>query len=98
MSGDLELDGVHPGDPYDADAMMLDQLRFERPTPAEASRIVRGLGWSHLAAASAAAGAPAVAGAVPSRACATRGPVTREAIHHHYDVSNAFYEWCSARR
>ena len=57
-------------------------------------KIVSGLG--HLppqAAAAPAAGAPAPLAPRRRGRCATRGRATREAIHHHYDVSNTFYEY-----
>ncbi|MFG1816702.1 class I SAM-dependent methyltransferase [Kribbella sp. NPDC049174] len=93
VMGDLEITGVHPGNPYALMQMMLNQLHFERPTPAEALRIVRGLGWSHLKPPP-----PPPQEHLPKwrrtfeglRHSRTRD---RAAIHHHYDVSNAFYEW-----
>ncbi len=32
VSGDLELEGVHPGNPYDAMVLIMSQLRFKMPT------------------------------------------------------------------
>ncbi len=92
VMGDLEITGAHPGNPYELMRMMLDQLHFERPTPAEALRIVRGLGWNHLKPPP-----PPPQEHLPKwrrtfeglRHSRTRD---RAAIHHHYDVSNAFYE------
>jgi cyclopropane-fatty-acyl-phospholipid synthase len=91
VAGDLEVTGVHPGNPYDV-ARLLSGLRFHRPSPAEALRIVRGLGWSHLKPPP-----------VPPQEHAPRWRRTvdglrhsrlrdQEAIRHHYDVSNRFYE------
>ena len=34
--GDLDLSGVHPGDPYDALVLLKDNLRFRVPPPGEA--------------------------------------------------------------
>jgi cyclopropane-fatty-acyl-phospholipid synthase len=93
VQGDLQIEGVHPGNPYDLMRMVLRQLHFERPTPAEALRIVRGLGWSHLKPPP-----PPPQEHLPKwrrtfeglRHSRTRDKV---AIRHHYDVSNAFYEW-----
>jgi cyclopropane-fatty-acyl-phospholipid synthase len=93
VSGDLQIEGVHPANPYALMQMMLSQLHFQRPTPAEALRIVRGLGWSHLKPPP-----PPPQEHLPRwrrtfeglRHSRTRD---RAAIHHHYDVSNAFYEW-----
>jgi cyclopropane-fatty-acyl-phospholipid synthase len=91
--GDLEITGIHEGNPYDLMRMMLNQVHFERPTTAEALRIVRGLGWSHLKPPP-----PPPQEHLPKwrrtfeglRHSRTRD---RVAIHHHYDVSNTFYEW-----
>jgi cyclopropane-fatty-acyl-phospholipid synthase len=90
-AGDLELTGVHPGNPYEI-AKLLAGLHFARPAPAEALRIVRGLGWSHLKPPP-----------VPPQEHAPRWRRTvdglrhsryrdQAAIQHHYDVSNRFYE------
>jgi cyclopropane-fatty-acyl-phospholipid synthase len=92
VMGDLEITGSHPANPYGLMQMMLNQLHFERPTPSEALRIVRGLGWSHLKPPP-----PPPQEHLPKwrrtfeglRHSRTRD---RAAIHHHYDVSNAFYE------
>ena len=93
VMGDLEITGVHPGNPYELMRMMLNKLHFERPTPAEALRIVRGLGWSHLKPPP-----PPPQEHLPKWRRTFEGlrhSRTRDkaAIHHHYDVSNTFYEW-----
>ena len=93
VAGDLEIEGVHPGDPYDLMRMMLNQVHFERPTPAEALRIVRGLGWSHLKPPP-----PPPQEHLPRWRRTFEGlrhskARDKAAIHHHYDVSNTFYEW-----
>jgi cyclopropane-fatty-acyl-phospholipid synthase len=92
VSGDLELDGVHPGDPYDGMRAFAD-LRFERPAPAEILRIVRGLGWNRLKPPP-----PPPQEHLPKWRRSMEGlrhSRSRDAavIHHHYDVSNRFYEW-----
>ncbi|MFB6724386.1 class I SAM-dependent methyltransferase [Kribbella sp. NPDC056345] len=92
VMGDLEITGVHPGNPYEFLRMMLNQVHFERPTTTEALRIVRGLGWSHLKPPP-----PPPQEHLPKwrrtfeglRHSRLRDKV---AIHHHYDVSNRFYE------
>ena len=48
VSGDLDLEGVHPGDPYEGMALLQRESGFKIPPPAEAFQIIRGLGWSHL--------------------------------------------------
>jgi cyclopropane-fatty-acyl-phospholipid synthase len=91
ISGDLQLSGAHPGDPYHA-LRMLETWRFRRPTPREASSLLRELGWRKLlppqppAQESLPRWRRAVEGIRHSRARDAK------AIHHHYDVSNAFYE------
>ncbi|MFC0628514.1 class I SAM-dependent methyltransferase [Kribbella deserti] len=93
VAGDLEIEGSHPANPYELMRLMLRQLSFQRPTPAEALRIVRGLGWNHLKPPP-----PPPQEHLPRwrrtfeglRHSKTRD---RAAIQHHYDVSNTFYEW-----
>ncbi|MCW2770750.1 MAG: SAM-dependent methyltransferase [Aeromicrobium sp.] len=48
VAGDLELDGIHPGDPYDAMVLIMSQLRFKVPMAAEMVQIVRSLGFGNL--------------------------------------------------
>ncbi|TCC02771.1 SAM-dependent methyltransferase [Kribbella soli] len=92
VMGDLEITGVHPGNPYDLMRMMLNQFHFHRPTPSEALRIVRGLGWSHLKPPP-----PPPQEHLPKWRRTFEGlrhskARDKLAIHHHYDVSNRFYE------
>ncbi|MGV8874791.1 MAG: class I SAM-dependent methyltransferase [Rhodococcus sp. (in: high G+C Gram-positive bacteria)] len=92
VSGDLEGTGVHPGDPYELLALMGDQLHFRRPSAMTLASIMRSLGWDVLRPI-----APPPQEAIPRwrrMAEGLRHSKTRdaEAIHHHYDVSNAFYE------
>ena len=93
IQDDLQIEGVHPGNPYELMRLMLNQLHFHRPSPAEALRIVRGLGWSHLKPPP-----PPPQEHLPKWRRTFEGlrhSRTRDkaAIHHHYDVSNAFYKW-----
>jgi cyclopropane-fatty-acyl-phospholipid synthase len=93
VMGDLEITGIQEGNPYDLMRMMLNQVHFERPTTAEALRIVRGLGWSHLKPPP-----PPPQEHLPKWRRTFEGlrhskARDRAAIHHHYDVSNTFYEW-----
>ncbi len=92
VMGDLEITGVHPANPYEFMRMMLNQVHFERPTTAEALRIVRGLGWSHLKPPP-----PPPQEHLPRWRRTFEGLRhsrlrDKAAIHHHYDVSNRFYE------
>ncbi|MBV8994476.1 MAG: class I SAM-dependent methyltransferase [Pseudonocardiales bacterium] len=92
IAGDLHASGVHPGDPYVAMRVMADELRFRRPTLAELALITRSLGWELLRPVP-----------PPPQESRPRWRRTLEglahsrhrdstAIHHHYDVSNRFYE------
>ena len=92
VSGDVRVYGTHPGDPYEALKVLKKGIKFRRPSPVELLTIIRSLGISHLVP-------PAPpAEEAPSRARRIfegfRHSLTRdaEAIHHHYDVSNRFYE------
>ncbi|TQF74893.1 methyltransferase domain-containing protein [Rhodococcus spelaei] len=92
VSGDLEATGVHPGDPYEILRVLGDQLHFSRPSAKELAAITRSLGWELLKPV-----APPPQEHLPRWrrfAEGLRHSKTRdaEAIHHHYDVSNAFYE------
>ncbi len=91
VSGDLELRGVHPGDPYEA-LRVLRQAKIRRPTPAEVLSLVRGLGWDRLLPPPTPPPeeAPARWRRVAEGLRHSRGRDAR-AVHHHYDVSNAFY-------
>ncbi|HEX3222848.1 MAG TPA: class I SAM-dependent methyltransferase [Nocardioides sp.] len=93
VSGDLAVTGLHPGDPYEGLKALQKSLKFKRPSPAEAVRLVTGLGISHLKPPP-----PPPQEALPRWRRLMEGmrhSKTRdsEAIHHHYDVSNTFYEY-----
>ena len=92
VAGDLTGTGFHPGNLYPLLDLMSSTDRWRVPGPAEALELVRGLGWEHL-------NPPppppqehlprwrrVVEGLRHSRAR------DAEVIHHHYDVSNRFYE------
>ncbi len=93
VSGDLEAVGTHPGDPYEVLRMMGDHLHFRRPSALVLANITRSLGWEQLRPI-----APPPQETLPRWrriAEGLRHSKTRdaEAIHHHYDVSNTFYEY-----
>jgi cyclopropane-fatty-acyl-phospholipid synthase len=93
VSGDLEPHGVHPGDPYELLTALADKLEFRRPPARVMANIVRSIGVEHLLPI-----APPPQEALPRWRRVVEGlrhSKTRdaEAIHHHYDVSNRFYEW-----
>ncbi len=92
VSGDLALQGVHPGDPYEALRVLKDELRLRPPSLAEGLALVRGLGWERLMPPPA---PPQEAHPRWKRVMnGLRHSRVRDstAISHHYDVSNAFYE------
>ncbi|MET3963352.1 cyclopropane-fatty-acyl-phospholipid synthase [Marmoricola sp. OAE513] len=95
VMGDLELVGAHPGDPFAALSHIKGSktgLKFRTPTPLEALALVRTVGLTNLKP--------------PPIPATEHAPRWRrlmegflhsperdaEAIHHHYDVSNRFYE------
>ena len=93
ISGNLDMRGVHPGDPYPLLTALTEKLDFKRPSARVMAQIVRSIGIEHLKPIS-----PPPQEALPRWrrfADGLRHSKTRdaEAIHHHYDVSNTFYEW-----
>jgi len=93
VAGDLEVTGVHPGDPYELLKTMDTKVDFHRPPARMLAHIIRSIGLEHLLPI-----APPPQEAMPKWrriAEGLRHSRTRdaEAIHHHYDVSNTFYEW-----
>lgn len=92
VAGDLAAVGVHPGDPYELIKALGDKVEFKRPPLRVLANIVRSIGFEHLLPI-----APPPQEALPKwrrMAEGLRHSRIRdaEAIHHHYDVSNAFYE------
>src|ERR1700731_1404173 len=93
VSGDIEARGVPPGDPYELLKLLADKVEFGRPSPRLLASIIRAVGIEDLVPAP-----PPPQEALPRWrriAEGMRHSKTRdaEAIHHHYDVSNTFYEW-----
>jgi cyclopropane-fatty-acyl-phospholipid synthase len=92
VSGDITITGIHPGDPYRILMQMQHEAGIRIPPPAEALKLVRGLGWSYLKPPP-----PPPEEALPRWRRMLEGlrhskGRDAEAIHHHYDVSNRFYE------
>jgi cyclopropane-fatty-acyl-phospholipid synthase len=92
VAGDLTLTGAHPGNPFEALAVIREGVRVRMPSPRVALSLVRGLGWERLRPP-----APPPQEMVPPWRRAVRGlrhsrGRDHEAVQHHYDVSNAFYE------
>ncbi|BBX28836.1 class I SAM-dependent methyltransferase [Mycolicibacterium alvei] len=93
VSGDLDMYGVHPGDPYPLLCALAEKMAFKRPSARVLANIVRSIGIEHLKPI-----APPPQEALPRWRRVVEGlrhSKTRDAdaIHHHYDVSNTFYEW-----
>ncbi len=93
ISGDLQTYGVHPGDPYELLRMLADRVDFKRPSAWTLAQVVRSIGIEHFVPI-----APPPQETPPRWRRVTDGMLhskTRdaEAIHHHYDVSNRFYQW-----
>ena len=93
VTGDLDVEGVHPGDPYEAMRLLQKGLKLRRPSPAEAIELLRAVGLSSLRPP-----APPPQETLPRWRRFVEGlrhseGRDAEAIHHHYDVSNTFYEY-----
>jgi len=93
IAGDLDTRGVHPGDLYPLLKALADKLQFKLPPARVLANIVRSIGIEHLKPI-----APPPQEALPRWRRVAEGlrhSKTRDAdaIHHHYDVSNTFYEW-----
>ncbi|MBS4751221.1 class I SAM-dependent methyltransferase [Nocardioides sp. zg-ZUI104] len=99
VAGDLVLHGVHPGDPYEAIARLKGHTGFKIPNPAKLAGLVAALGVGNLVPPH-----PPAQEHLPAwrrraegmRALTSWGRHSQQrdadAIHHHYDVSNTFYE------
>ncbi|WP_445167462.1 class I SAM-dependent methyltransferase [Mycolicibacterium sp. Dal123E01] len=93
VAGDLEMLGVHPGDPYELLRALSHNLDFKLPPARMLVDIVRSIGIEHLRPI-----APPPQEALPKWRRVAEGlrhskKRDADAIHHHYDVSNTFYEW-----
>ncbi|MCB1264403.1 MAG: class I SAM-dependent methyltransferase, partial [Mycobacterium sp.] len=91
VAGDLAMRGVHPGDPYEL-LKALAASDLKRPPARTLLDIARSLGIGHLKPI-----APPPQEALPRWRRVAEGlrhsrKRDADAIHHHYDVSNAFYE------
>ncbi len=87
IKGDLDIEGVHPGDPYEILKSIDDDLQLSRPPMAQAVAWARSLGVRAF-----------VPPPVPEQEVVPwqRMPLRARdrhatAISHHYDVSNTFY-------
>lgn len=92
ITGDLELVGAPPGDPYDA-VRALAGWRFRRPALAQLPPLLAQIGWRRLLPPE-----PPAQEALPRMRRAVEGirhSRNRDgnAISKHYDVSNTFYSY-----
>lgn len=92
VAGDLQVEGVSVANPYEAMQLIQSKLNLKMPSPAELVHILRSLGLSNLKPPP-----PPPEEHLPKWRRVMEGlrhSKTRdaEAIHHHYDVSNRFYE------
>jgi cyclopropane-fatty-acyl-phospholipid synthase len=92
VSGDLDIHGIHPGDPYEGMVLLLRAMRFRRPSPAQVVQLLRSIGLAHMVPP-----APPPQEHLPRWRRLVEGfrhsPVRDgKVIQHHYDVSNRFYE------
>jgi cyclopropane-fatty-acyl-phospholipid synthase len=92
VAGDLELAGVHPGDPYEA-VRALWRWNFRRPTAAELPGVLREIKPRWLVPPE-----PPAQEALPRAKRLLEGlrhspQRDKQAISKHYDVSNTFYEY-----
>jgi cyclopropane-fatty-acyl-phospholipid synthase len=100
VAGDIALHGAHPGNPYEPFSLLKDHTDFGIPRPSQVIELVRGLGLRNLLPP-----APPPQEHLPAwrhRVEGLRGLTQwsrhsqerdADAIHHHYDVSNTFYEY-----
>lgn len=93
VSGDLHLHGVHPGDPYELLKTLTDRVEFKRPSLRVLASVVRSLGLEHLRPISPPPQETPPRWRRAADSLLHHKPREAEAIHHHYDVSNTFYEW-----
>jgi cyclopropane-fatty-acyl-phospholipid synthase len=92
VSGDLDVRGVHPGNPYEGMLTLLRAMRFRRPTGPEALALLRSVGLTHLVPPP-----PPPQEHLPRWRRVVEGlrhspQRDGQVISHHYDVSNRFYE------
>jgi len=91
VAGDLDVEGAHPGDPYEA-FKALGSWRLRRPPALELAAMIKAMGWRNLLPPP-----PPVQETLPRWRRTAEGlrhsrRRDAEAIQHHYDVSNEFYE------
>ncbi|WP_308196310.1 class I SAM-dependent methyltransferase [Nocardioides bruguierae] len=96
VTGELVVHGVHPGDPYEALSLLMNHTKFRAPTPSEVVGLLQGI-RSTIGLKSLAPPPVPPQEHLPRWRRVVEGvrhSLIRdaEAIHHHYDVSNTFYE------
>jgi cyclopropane-fatty-acyl-phospholipid synthase len=92
LMDDLVVEGAHPGNPYDLLKLIEDQVQLRRPSLGDAAEMLRMLGLKRLRTPE----LPPQETPPPWHRVLNgmRHSKGRDAaaIHHHYDVSNDFYE------
>jgi len=88
LQDDLEIEGVHPGNPYPLMCLFEDDMQIQTPSLMQGLRWLRSLGLRTL-----------IPPALPAHEVRPRPfdprhskPRDAKSISHHYDVSNRFYE------
>ena len=92
VAGDLDVTGVHPGDPYELLRTLATELDLKRPPARVLLDVLRSVGIERLRPV-----APPPQEMLPRWRRLAEGlrhsrRRDAEVIHHHYDVSNRFYE------
>lgn len=92
LAGDVELRGVHPGDPYDLFRALKHGAGFVAPSPRQVADLVRALGWRSFTPPP-----PPPIELLPRWRRAVEGlrePAARRAaaVEAHYDLDNDFFE------
>ncbi len=92
VAGDLVMEGAHPGDPFEVMQRVVHGQTPQLPPPGQAVRLLRDLGVRNLVPPP-----PPPQEVLPPWRRTVEGlrhsrKRDAEAIHHHYDVSNRFYE------
>ncbi len=92
LADDVQLEGVHPGDPYELFRALKTQTELAKPSPRQVADLVRGLGWRAFTPPP-----PPPIESLPRwrRALESlREPAGRRAaaVRAHYDLDNDFFE------
>lgn len=98
VSGDLDLVGVHPGDPYDLLHALTAKMDFKLPPPRVLANIVRSIGIEHLKPIAPPPQETLPAGAASRKDCGTARPATPKSSTTTTTCRMRSTSGCSARR